>query len=132
MVLIFALAAVLCLRVFVWSDRASEKGAARDMAALKVQSAAELIKNEGKQGSGEDDALKAVCSRLGGTYTDGEGFTVGYGSDWEESPEEARYILKASPSDIGTDGLAAVKVGVYEVGGEALFEITAAWQKGAD
>lgn len=132
MILVFALAAVLCLRMFVWSDTASERGADRDMAVLRVQSAAELIKSEGKSGFGEEEALKAVSSLLGGSYTDGEGFTVGYGSDWNAAEGDAEYVLKASPKNSETKGLAEAVVGVYGTDGEALFEITVAWQKGAD
>ena len=40
MVLVFALAAALCLQVFVWCDRQSRDSAARDQAVLCAQSAA--------------------------------------------------------------------------------------------
>jgi Tfp pilus assembly protein PilX len=44
MVLVFALAAALCVQVFVLSDRTSRYGEARDRALLEAQSAAEALK----------------------------------------------------------------------------------------
>lgn len=134
MVLVFALAAVLCLRVFVWSDRTSEIGAATDMAVLKVQSAAEIIKNEGKYGQSEEDVLKAVSTRLGGTYSDADAkLTVGYDADWQPAEgEDVRYVLAASKDGEGSGALGSVHIEVTEnTQGETLFEITAAWQKEA-
>lgn len=136
MVLVFALAAVLCLRVFVWSDSASKRGSAKDRAVIEAQTAAELIKNEGKSGCGEEAALRAVCERLGGTYDGAEGqLRLGYDADWQITDEEENmsYILIASADESGNDMLGAVRIGVIEQSkGETLFEITAAWQKGAD
>ena len=134
MVLVFALAAVLCLRVFVWSDRTSEIGAATDMAVLKAQSAAEIIKNKGKSGQSEEDVLKAVSTRLGGTYSDADAkLTVGYDADWQPAEgEDVRYVLIASKDGEGSGALGSVHIEVTEnTQGETLFEITAAWQKEA-
>ena len=47
MVLVFALAAALCVQVFVLSDRTSRYGEARDRALLEAQSAAEALKSGG-------------------------------------------------------------------------------------
>ena len=44
MLLVFALAAALCLRMFVLSDRKSLDFEARDYAVLEVQNAAETVK----------------------------------------------------------------------------------------
>ncbi len=131
MVLVFALAAVLCLRVFVWSDRTSELGAAKDMAVIKAQSAAEIIKNEGKSGGSEAEVLKAVAERLGGTYSDGR-LTVGYLSDWQAaSDSEPVYNLSVAPASFSGERLSAVHIEVTERSGELLFELDAAWQREA-
>ena len=45
MVLVFALAAALCVQVFVLSDRTSRYGKARDRALMEAQSAAEALKS---------------------------------------------------------------------------------------
>ena len=132
MVLVFALAAVLCLRVFVWSDRTSELGAAKDMAVIKAQSAAEIIKNEGKSGGSEAEVLKAVAERLGGAYRDGC-LTVGYLSDWQvASDSEPAYSLSVTPANFSGERLSAVHIEVTERSGELLFELDAAWQREAN
>lgn len=47
MLLTLAIAAALCLRVFVWSDEASKQNAARDAALIQMQNIAELLKATG-------------------------------------------------------------------------------------
>lgn len=47
MILVVALAAVVCLRAFVWSDRTSRELEQRDKAVLLCQNAAETIKSCG-------------------------------------------------------------------------------------
>ena len=47
MVLVFALAAALCVQVFVLSDQTSRNYAARDRAAVAAQNAAEQLKGCG-------------------------------------------------------------------------------------
>lgn len=132
MVLVFALAAVLCLRVFVWSDRTSELGAAKDMAALKAQSAAEIIKNEGKSGGDCGETLRSSAALLGGIYDESsKELTVGYLSDWNTAGADAAvYRLTAYPIDSGSEKLCKVKVEVSEQSsGEMLIEFETAWQK---
>ena len=68
MVLVFALAAALCLRVFVFSDQASERNEAVDRAVLEVQNAAETLKSTGLPA---DEAQKEVATRMGGTMSQG-------------------------------------------------------------
>ena len=60
MLLVFAVAAVICLRAFVWSDSTSRYGAARDEALTVAQSAAEILKSNGGD-------LYGVARVLGGT-----------------------------------------------------------------
>ena len=110
MVLVFALAAALCLRVFVWSDQTSRRCEARDRAAVEAQSAAEVIKREGKAG-----------------------LTACYDRDWNltNAPAEDGYTLTAAEEETGVPGLGRALVRVETGGGEPLFELHVAWQKGA-
>ncbi|MBQ3548827.1 MAG: hypothetical protein IJA33_02995 [Oscillospiraceae bacterium] len=62
MLLVFAIAAVICLQAFVRSDIASRHGAARDEALTVAQSAAEILK------STRGD-LHKTAQQLGGTVT---------------------------------------------------------------
>ena len=135
MVLVFALAAVLCLRVFVWSDRTSSRGYAKDQAVVEAQTAAETIKHEGEAGNGAEAALIAAAELLGGSYSrEARELTVSFDSDWEgvAAGEQASYVLTAWEEEPGAEGLALVGVKVSETGGEALFELNVAWQKEAD
>ena len=66
MVLVFALAAALCLRVFVFSDLASTRNEAVDRAVLECQNAAETMKATGLP---VDKAQKELISRMGGTMS---------------------------------------------------------------
>ena len=68
MILVFALAAALCLRVFVWSSQMSRHIEARDRAAVEAQCAAEIIKSEGSGGDSAADVLRAASDKIGGTY----------------------------------------------------------------
>ena len=59
MILVFALASALCLRLFVYSDQVSVSGAARDQAAAVVQNAAEALKLSG-------GSMESLAGLLGG------------------------------------------------------------------
>ena len=123
MVLVFALAAVLCLRVFVRSDIDSKNGTARDRAAEAAQSAAEVLKHEG----GPDQESADI---LGGEYEDGI-ITVNYDGDWERTEDNPRYILTAVKKDSGEELLGLADIQVKESDGKILFELSVGWQKGA-
>lgn len=120
MLLVFALAAALCLRAFVWADTRSEDNAGRDRALLQAQSAAETLK------STRGD-LNAAAGMLGGSVEGGV-WTVRYDEEWNETEGEAEYVLRAAPEDSGSDllGLAAVEVYRDEV---CLARLDAAWQE---
>ena len=133
MVLVFALAAALCLRVFVWSDRTAKRSVALDRAVVEVQNAAEIIKHEG--GSGlmpADAALDAAAARLGAEQgADGAAFEIFYSDDWSQVRKgDHSYVLRAgSAGDGDPDGLSAARVWVTtEDPEDIIFDITVAWQ----
>ena len=53
MILVFALAAALCVQVFVFSGQSSRRNEARDRAVLEAQNAAETLKSVGRGGDAE-------------------------------------------------------------------------------
>lgn len=128
MILVFALAAALCLRVFVWSSQMSRHIEARDRAAVEAQCAAEIIKSEGSGGGSAADVLRAASGKVGGTY-DGKTLRVNYDGEWEHTDGDVSFCLEASPADTDVDGLALVSVSVTDEDGNVLFEIDAAWQR---
>ena len=110
MVLVFALAAALCLRIFAFSDEASRRAHEKDRAVLLAQNAAETLKAYGGVREAQTlwyDDLGAPCSE-----------------------ETAAYEVHVQPLKNGVPGLGEAEVCVCPVGEEApLFALTVAWQE---
>ena len=78
MVLVFALAAALCLQTFVLSGKISKKTEAKNRAVTEVQNAAELMKNGG---------FLEYVERYAPAETEGEYVTF-FTGDWQITGEE--------------------------------------------
>lgn len=127
MLLVFALAAALCLQAFVKSDQLSKRSEARDHAAVQCQSAAEAVRH-----CGGDMAAAAVLLEVPYPYTGaGSPLEIHYNADWTLcDTREYAYCLLAESLDSGIDGLGSARVSVTETGaGETLFELDIAWQE---
>lgn len=109
MLLIFALAAVICLRVFLWSDDTSRHGARRDEALIHAQTVAETVKAHGGDFAAAAAALHGTVED-GALVIDGETYTLR-----AEKQAPAPYL-----------GRAEIAV---EAGGEVLFTLPIAWQE---
>lgn len=120
MLLVFALAAVLCLRAFVWADTASEESAARDRALLQAQNIAEVLKGC----SGDFDAAAVQT----GGVRDGEGWVVLYDEDWNVTDDMHSYTLRVLPRFDGTEYLGRAMVSVCR-GGTELTALEVCWQE---
>lgn len=115
MLLVFALAAAVCLQVFVKSDELSRSSEVRDRAAAACQNAAEIIRRAGR--------LEAGPGRAGRQY---------YDENWEPvSGETGAYWLEVQELESSLPGLGRAAVSVSARGGETLFELDIAWQKEA-
>lgn len=130
MVLVFALAAALCLRAFLWSDSHSRQNAARDRACLEAQNAAELIKHTDGDTA---EKLSAAAEALGGSYAQGL-LWVDYHEDWTPTTEDGAYRLTAQGIPSGTPGLGMATVQVTTGGNvdeelTVLFQLEVAWQE---
>jgi len=110
MLLVFALAAALCLKAFVWADRQSEAAGARDKALLQAQNAAETLK------ACHGDFEKAA-SVYGGTWD---------GTVWMISQNGSE--IQVSPRESGQKYLGAAVVEVTN-GGETLAQLPVNWQE---
>lgn len=124
MLLVFSLAAAVCVRAFVLADGVSRENAARDQAALKAESVAEVYK-----ACRGDGALAA--KKLGGTVERGAWVTL-WSAAWEPArgKKDAAYRVCVSPETGGSPllGRAAVTVAA-QGGGSALFALEIAWQE---
>lgn len=126
MLLVFALAAALCLQAFVKSDAVSGRAEARDRASVLVQSTAETIRHYGDGDMGS--ALSRAAEELGAGYQQGI-LWLDYDEDWNPDPAGPyRLTAQGVPTDI--PGLWKVQVAVTEgqTEPEVLFELEAAWQ----
>ncbi len=123
MVLVFALAAALCLRAFALSDRLSKEGEARDGAVLLAQNAAEVC----KAGGGDWAYMESVLG--------GEALEYSWTAFFDEeltavaAEESAAYRVMAVGEATLVPGLGQASVSVYDAEGELLFRIPAAWQE---
>lgn len=101
MLLIFALAAALCLQIFVRADQISRETARRDQAVVMAQNAAETVK---------------AC---GGDLQKAAGLL---------DPEEDGLTLEMEAVPTGISGLGRAVIRVTE-SGETVFSLTVAWQE---
>lgn len=130
MLLVFALAAALCLQAFVKSDALSHRSEDRDRAVTIAQTAAETIRScGGDMGS----ALSQAAEALGGGYAQGL-LWVDYDGDWNPvsaaDPSAGGYRLEAQGVPVETPGLWKAHIQVSEGRGpEILFELDIAWQE---
>lgn len=121
MILVFAFAAALCLRVFVWSDIQSDLDAATDRSVIAVQSAAETLKHC-------NGDLKEASEIIGGTVTENR-WSVSYDENWQVIPENGKYIVTVRPFDSGVALLGEAEISAQTATGEALYSLTVGWQE---
>ena len=123
MVLVFALAAALCLRAFALSDRLSRESERRDRAVLLAQNAAELC----KAGGGDWTLLE---QKLGGEARP-EGWRALCGETLRPAatPEEASFVVEVRPERAEAEGLGRATVIVFAADGAELFRLPVAWQE---
>lgn len=128
MLVVFALAAVLCLQAFVWSDTASKDIAARDRALMQAQSAAEVLKSCGGDMA---HAQSTAADLLGGRVEQGLWYIL-YDENWDEVAEwsDAAFVLSAQGVPTEVEGLWQAEVWVDTCGNreETLCSIPIAWQ----
>lgn len=129
MLLVFALAAALCLQAFVESEQMSKRMESRDRAVTLCQSVAEAARhNSGDLAA----ALEAATGAVPGQRAD-FGLFVPYDGDWniltnDGRPQSSSYTLRAMELDSGVEGLGKANVEVFADGG-TLFAIEVAWQE---
>ena len=129
MVLVFALAAALCLQVFAFSNQASRRNAAIDRAVTLCQTAAETLNAAGGDMA---YAQEKAMAKLGGTVSQGMWY-VCYDGDWnvvEDDGSSDVYRLMAHGRPASVDGLQLANIWAIEVdSGEELFSMSVAWQE---
>ena len=121
MVLVFALAAALCLRAFVLADGISRQVEATDRAVLWAESAADTLK-------ARNGDLAQAEAELGGNL-DGQRWIIPLDETWQETAGESAYTLTAQPIQSGQPLLGRTQIDVAEKNGESLFSLEVCWQE---
>lgn len=128
MLLVFALAAALCLQAFVASDKLSRESETRDRAMVLCQSAAEAIRHSG----GDFEAAAAALGVPYGAYGQEEpDFSVHYSEDLTLDDSRAyAYVLRAERTDSGVEGLGRASVQLLSASDlRNVFELEVCWQE---
>lgn len=120
MLLVFALAAVLCLRAFAWADITSKRSGEMDRALLEAQNAAETLKN--CRGD-----FAAVGERYGGLWEE-DSWVILYDEDWNQAEDMHTYTLRCTREEGEVPYLGTAVVEVLN-GEETLACLGVAWQE---
>lgn len=110
MILVFALAAAVCLQAFVYSDTLSKQGERRDLAVNRAQEVAEYCKAQG----GDLDQVSAMMQAertMDGLKLVSDGMSV---------------ILRVEQSD---EYMEKAKISVLGADGEEIYSIPIAWNR---
>lgn len=114
MLLVFALAAALCVQGLTLADRMSAQNAARDRALLEAQNAAEALK----------------AGRVQTFAREEEALLLWYDAEWAPcGPDQAVYRLEVRPQDSGHPLLWSALVQVEDGQGRALAQLPVAGQR---
>lgn len=126
MLAVFALTAALCLQAFVKADTLSRRHAAQDRAAVKAQSAAEVV-----QACGGD--MERAAKRLGAIQFDVDFLMIDYDADWALAQDHMRYTLGVNRQESGLPGLGRGRVWIRdEVTGDTVAALDFSWQEEVD
>lgn len=124
MVLVFALAAAVCVQAFVLADRLSVKNERRDQAVLRAETVAEVYKNcRGDSG--------AAAGKMGGSVEKNVWTTWWNANGGRAERKDAVYRVTVTPEAAEKpQGRAAVTVTGAD--GSNLFTLKIAWQEAAE
>lgn len=123
MILIFSLAAALCLQAFAWSDLKSSEISERDKAMLQAETAAEVLKACRGDFSEAAELLYGTC--------DGEDtLTVYFDEEWLASDEETAHArLDAVKKEDNENLLGTAEISVWNGKEENIFCMDVCWQE---
>ena len=129
MILVFALAAAICVRIFVAADQLSRKNEAVSHAVLAAQNVAEEIKSRG----GEFPQL--YIGYEDNWACENDAWILAFDKDWDpvtreeaETGVQKKYWLQIFDNAAEIPGLVKVQITVTD-GKETLLMIPAAWQE---
>ena len=124
MLLVFALAASVCVRIFVRSEQLSREYEATDRAVVAAQNAAELMKKKG---------VKAFVAETEAVPTGENRWVVYYDKDWKRTEEALKkYSLEITYKSEASGYIWRSELAVSTEDGEELFRLPVAGQIGTE
>ncbi len=111
MILVFALAAALCLQAFAWSEKSTRQTAEKDKAAVCAQNTAELVRHH----CGD---LEAAAAQYGGSV---------YENHW--TVQQDGMTVTATVEETFSPLLGQALVTVQGATGDTLVQLTVSWQE---
>lgn len=120
MLLVFALAAALCLKAFLWSDQTGQALSARDEAVLRTRNAAELVKYYRGDLALAADETGAVQPGL---------WEIGYDENWQEVSGSPTYLLRATLVEDDIPLLGRAEIELLHPDGTILSALDVCWQE---
>lgn len=120
MLLILAVAAALCLRVFAWSDTRATANYNKDQALVQLQNAAEVLKQY------RGDFSAAVQTHGGSVHNDT--WQITFDSTWAQTDTAQVYLLRAVRQDAASY-LGSARLEMTDHNGVLLESLTVCWQE---
>lgn len=121
MLVVFALAAALCLQVFVLSSKVSRSSETKSHAVTAVQNAAEVTKSC----RGDFEKLSAI---LGGSGDDRR-WQLSFDENWQPATSaNACYVVNIIPASTELPTLGSAEISAHGEDG-TLFSLTVCWQE---
>ena len=117
MVLVFAVAATACVRVFVYSSQLSRRAAVKDAAIVEAQNTAEALKCCGGNFEEALRMLEGSREENGGIVKETEG------------PDGTALFVHIQKMDSGLPLLGMAEIVVSEEDGSCLYRLETAWQE---
>lgn len=119
MLLVFALAAAVCLRGFAWADSTSQRSRNCDLAMVQAQNAAAILQNNGGD-------LTAAAEIMGG-QAEGRRWDIHYNEQWERTDTQGVFALQVSVRPT-LPLMGSAQITVADDGG-LLAELMVSWQE---
>ena len=120
MLLVFALAAAICMRVFAASNEMSRAYEATDRAVLAAQNAAELIKADG---------IKGFADRTGAVQSEETVWVIGYDRAWNrKAAASADFVAEVAYTEEEAGFLFRAEIVIRTKDGTELFRLPVAGQ----
>ena len=121
MTLVFALAAALCLQVFILSEQMSLRSEAQSHALITTQNAAEALK-------GSHGDLDFCANLIGGSVQD-NCWSIQYNDQWEITECDVAYELQVTIAPKTSEFLRTATLTTQSAEGSTLISFDVTWQE---